>query len=70
MSRQLALHIGKRDADGHFWLCLADNDSTDIYPLAEFVDEHATEAFTLYMQTQGYGAVHLPSTDELNEFFE
>lgn len=70
MSRQLSLNIGRRDKDGHFWLCLADNDSTDIWPLAEFVDENSMEAFTMYMHTQGYGAVHLPSEDELNEFFE
>jgi hypothetical protein len=68
--RTLGLNIGRAQEDGSWWLVLADNDSNDKWPIAEFVDEKAMEAFSLYMQTQGYAALKLPSEDELNELFE
>lgn len=66
--RTLALNIGKRE--DIFYLVLADQDTSDAWPLAQFVDVNAMEAFTLYMQSQGYSAIQLPSEDELSEFFE
>jgi hypothetical protein len=62
--RKLTLNIGKLQ-DGTHWLCLADADTTDVYPLATFVSEDHAELFQRFMQTQGYDAVKLPSNDEI-----
>lgn len=64
----LTLNIGK-DGDGVFWLCLADADTTDIYPVAKFQNEDCANLFQAYMGTQGYAAVKLPSQEEIDTLF-
>lgn len=66
---KLTLNIGKLP-DGTSWLCLADADSTDVYPLAEFTNEDCAKVFEQFMETQGYAAVKLPSNAEINELLE
>lgn len=61
---KLTLNIGKLQDNTH-WLCLADADTTDVYPLAQFVSQDHAELFERFMQTQGYDAVKLPSNDEI-----
>lgn len=64
--QRLTLNIGKL-ADGTQWLCLADQDTSDVYPLAKFEsDEHAM-VFQQFMGTQGYAAVKLPSDREIED---
>jgi hypothetical protein len=66
-----SLHIGKDPDDATFWLCLVNNDEANaIYPLAQFENEEAMKAYTLFMETQGYLALKLPSQEELDKFFE
>lgn len=68
---QWALHIGKDPEDESFWLCLVNNDEADaVYPLAQFETEEAMRAYTLFMETQGYLPLKLPSQEELDKFFE
>lgn len=64
--QKLTLNIGKL-ADGTQWLCLADADTTEVYPLAKFENDDCATVFQEFMQTQGYAAVKLPSNDEINE---
>lgn len=64
--QKLTLNIGKLP-DGTQWLCLADADTTDIYPLAEFQNDDCANLFQEFMTTQGYAAVKLPSQSELDE---
>lgn len=64
--QKLTLNIGKL-ADGTQWLCLADADTTAVYPLAKFENDDCATVFQEFMQTQGYAAVKLPSNDEINE---
>lgn len=63
---KLTLNIGKLE-DGSQWLCLADADTTDVYPLAKFNNDDCATVFQDFMETQGYSAVKLPSNDEINE---
>lgn len=63
---KLTLNIGKL-ADGSSWLCLADVDSTDVYPLAQFTSEEHATLFEQFMGTQGYGATKLPTDSEIND---
>lgn len=63
---KLTLNIGKLD-DGSHWLCLADADTTDVYPLARFTGEDHANLFEEFMATQGYDAVKLPTNDEIND---
>lgn len=64
--QKLTLNIGKLP-DGTHWLCLADADTTDVYPLAMFTNEDCATVFQEFMGTQGYQAVKLPSQDEIND---
>lgn len=64
--QKLTLNIGKLP-DGTTWLCLADADTTDIYPLAQFTNNDCAEVFQQFMATQGYQAVKLPSQDDIND---
>lgn len=62
--QKLTLNIGKL-TDGTHWLCLADSDTTDVYPLAKFTSEDCVTVFQDFMGTQGYVALKLPSNDEI-----
>ncbi len=62
--QKLTLNIGKL-TDGTHWLCLADSDTTDVYPLAMFTSEDCVTVFQEFMGTQGYVALKLPSNDEI-----
>lgn len=67
--RKLTLNIGKL-SDDSLWLCLADSDTTDIYPLAEFTTPDCAEIFQEYMKTQGYDAVKLPTQEDIDTFLK
>ena len=62
--QKLTLNIGKLP-DGSQWLCLADADTSDVYPLAKFESEDHVEVFQKFMWTQGFAAVKLPSDDDI-----
>lgn len=64
--QKLTLNIG-RLRNGEVWLCLADSDTTNVYPLAKFENETCAEAFEQFMSTQGYMAVKLPNDDEIEQ---
>lgn len=66
---KLTLNIGKL-RDGTQWLCLADADSTDVYPVAKFPNEDCVDLFKAFMATQGYNAVTLPTNDDINKLLE
>lgn len=57
-----SLNIGKDD-NGNLWLCLVENDTRVMEPLALFVTESHSELFTEFMESQGYVPLRLP-TDE------
>lgn len=63
--QKVTLNIGKL-SDGTTWLCLADTDTTDVYPLAMFTDADCATVFEDFMLTQGYRAVKLPTQDEID----
>jgi hypothetical protein len=63
---KLTLNIGKLP-DGTQWLCLADADTTDVYPLAQFTDDTCATVFQEFMAREGYTAIKLPSNEEINE---
>ena len=65
----LSMNIGK-DADGNYLLVLANQDTAEIYPVALFISEDHATAFTMFMETQGYIALNLPSQAELDEFLK
>lgn len=67
--QRVTLNIGKL-ADGTHWLCLADTDTTNVYPLAMFTDEDCATVFQQFMETQGYASVKLPNDDEINKLLE
>ncbi len=67
--QKVTLNIGKLP-DGSTWLCLADADTTSVYPLAIFTDEDCATVFQQFMETQGYASVKLPSNDEINELLD
>jgi hypothetical protein len=62
----LTLNIGK-DTEGNQWLCLADVDSTDVFPVAKFVNDDCASLFQAFMGTQGYAAVKLPTQEEIDD---
>ena len=62
--QKLTLNIGKL-ADGSQWLCLADADTTDVYPLAMFTNDDCATVFQEFMETQGYAAVKLTTDSEI-----
>jgi len=64
--QKLTLNIG-RLRNGETWLCLADADTTAVYPLARFENAECAAAFERFMETQGYAAVKLPSDTEIGE---
>jgi hypothetical protein len=64
--QRLTLNIG-RLRNGEVWLCLADSDTTAVYPLAKFESEAGADAFEAFMSTQGYMAVKLPNDDEIEQ---
>lgn len=61
------LNIGKDQNTDKIYLCLADSDNTDVFPLAEFRSEEHAKVFEQFMGTQGYAAVKLPSDDEIDD---
>jgi len=63
--QKLTMNIGKL-SDGTQWLCLANADTTDIYPLAQFTDDDCATVFQEFMLTQGFAAVKLPTQDEID----
>lgn len=65
----LSLNIGK-DAQGNQYLVLANVDTDETYPLAIFLSEDHTEAFTKFMETQGYVSLQLPSQNDIDKFLE
>ncbi len=67
--QRVTLNIGKL-ADGTQWLCLADSDTSNVYPLAQFTNDDCATVFQQYMETQGYAAVKLPNDDEINKLLE
>lgn len=67
--QKVTLNIGKLP-DGSTWLCLADADTTSVYPLAVFTDEDCATVFQQFMETQGYASVQLPTTAEINELLD
>lgn len=68
--KSLSLHIGKNPEDDSLWICLVDSDGSDIWPLAQFVDETRMKCFTLWMNGQGFDSIDIPQEDELAKFFE
>lgn len=67
--QKVTLNIGKL-ADGTTWLCLADADTTSVYPLAMFTNEDCATVFQQFMETQGYAAVKLPNDSEIQELLD
>jgi hypothetical protein len=66
-----ALHLGRHPDDNTYWLCLVQSDELDaIYPLAQFESEEAMTMYTVFMETQGYTALKLPSQQELDDFLD
>lgn len=63
---ELTLNIGK-DEEGELWLCLADADTTAVYPVAKFTTEEHCNLFQAYMQTQGYASVKLLSEQDIED---
>lgn len=64
--QKITMNIGKL-ADGTQWLCLADADTTDVYPLAMFTNEDCATVFQQFMETQGYAAVKLPNQQDIDD---
>lgn len=62
----LSLNVGKTP-EGEYWLLLADMDSQNVVPLAMFVDEKAMDTFCLFMETQGYLSIKLPSQRDIDD---
>lgn len=67
---KFSLYLGKDKTNGEYVLCITNQDTGDIYPVATFHDELRMQLFTEFMETQGYLALKLPTEDELNKFFE
>lgn len=65
----LSLNIGK-DFAGNSYLVLANPDTDETYPLAIFISEDHSEAFTKYMETQGYVSLQLPTQTDIDQFLE
>lgn len=65
----LSLNIG-RDAEGNQYLVLANLDTSETYPIAIFLGENHTEAFSKYMETQGYVSLQLPTQDDIDKFLD
>lgn len=65
----LSLNIGK-DAEGNAYLVLANPDTDETYPLAIFLSEDHTEAFTKFMETQGYISLQLPTQSDIDKLLE
>jgi hypothetical protein len=64
---RFSLNIGKLPEEDSYWLCLADLDSTNVYPLAQFSSPEHVTLFEQFMVTQGYTTVKLPTSEELDE---
>jgi hypothetical protein len=64
--QRLTLNIGKLH-NGELWLCLADADTTAVYPIAQFQNKDCADAFEAFMGTQGYAAVKLPNDSEIEQ---
>lgn len=69
LSKKLSLNTAV-DADGVYWLVLACPDTTQIYPLAQFLGRAHEDTFTQFMETQGYEISDLPSSKDLEQLFE
>lgn len=65
----LSLNLGK-DAQGNSYLVLANLDTSETYPLAIFLSPDHTEAFTRFMETQGYVSLQLPTQDDIDAFLD
>ena len=65
----LSMNLGK-DADGTMFLILADLDTNETYPLAQFFSEDHATAFTKYMETQGYVSLNLPTQAEIDAMLD
>ena len=65
----LSMNIGK-GSDGSHLLVLANQDTAEVYPVAVFLSEDHARGFTMFMETQGYIALNLPSQAELDEFLK
>ena len=61
------MNIGK-DAEGNHFLVLANLDTSETYPLAIFMSDAHAEAFTKFMETQGYVSLQLPTQDDIDKF--
>lgn len=65
----LTLNIGK-DAAGDYFLVLANPDTAETFPMALFLSEDHASGFTLFMESQGYVALNLPSQAEIDTLFD
>lgn len=65
----LSLNLGK-DSEGTFYLCLSNPDTTEMYPLAQFFSEDHATGFSMYMATQGFETLDLPSPAELEQLLD
>lgn len=65
----LSLNIGK-DAHGNQYLVLANVDTDETFPLAIFLSEDHTEAFTKFMETQGYVSLQLPTQSDIDRLLD
>lgn len=65
----LSLTIGK-DKDGDWFLVLAEQDSDRTFPVAQFFSDIHAEAFTKFMETEGYLSLPLPTQEELDKLLD
>lgn len=65
----LSLNIGK-DADGDWFLVIANLDSDETYPVAQFFSENHATAFTKFMEGEGYLSLKLPTQEDLDKLLD
>lgn len=61
-----SLNIGK-DSGNNLWLCLVENETRDIEPLALFATPAHSELFIEYMESQGYIPLRLPTDEDYEQ---
>lgn len=66
---ELTMSIGK-DKDGKVYLCLGDLVTDEKVPVAEFLFEKLAAVFTLFMNTQGYAAIDLPTDEDFDALLD
>lgn len=65
----LSLNIGK-DADGDWFLVIANPDTDETFPVAQFFTENHATAFTKFMESEGYLSLKLPTQEDLDKLLD